>query len=233
MNRISIIIPILNEANTIGSLLNHLIKNASKENIIDIIVVDGGSTDNSINIASKYKNTTIINSQKGRAIQMNKGVKASRGDILYFLHADSFPPKNFDKFIINEVKKNNEAGCFKMKFDSKNWWLKLAGWFTQFSWRASRGGDQSLFITKQLFNTIGGYDETFTIYEDGDFISKLYKRKQFVVIQEWLTTSARRYNTNGVFKLQLHFWVIHFKKFFGASPHELNQYYVKYVCVKK
>jgi len=233
MNKISIIIPILNEAKTIDLLLHYLIKNCSKKNIADIIIVDGGSTDNSVDVISKHKNITLIKSKKGRAKQMNKGAKVAQGNILYFLHADSFPPKNFDFLIINQISKNNLAGCFKMKFDSNNWWLKLAGWLTKFSWRISRGGDQSLFVTKQLFNTIGGYDETFTIYEDNDFIAKLYNRKQFVVIQEWLTTSARCYNTNGVFKLQLHFWAIHLKKFFGASPNELNRYYVEHVSTKK
>lgn len=233
MNKISIIIPVFNEADIIENTLNYLIKNASKKNISDIIIVDGGSTDHSKAIISKYKNVTLINSEKGRAKQMNKGAKIAQGDILYFLHADSIPPKKFDSYIITEIKKENLAGCFKMKFDSNHWWLKLAGWFTQFSWRISRGGDQSLFVTKQLFNTVGGFDEQFTIYEDNDLIAKLYKKKQFVVIQKWLTTSARCYNKNGVCKLQLHFGIIHLKKFLGASPNKLNQYYVKHVSVKK
>jgi len=67
-----------------------------------------------------------------------------------------------------------------MKFKSTHWWLRLAGWFTKFNWRACRGGDQSQFIIKDLFNEIGGYDETYTIYEDNILISELYERKQFV-----------------------------------------------------
>lgn len=232
-NKISIIIPIYNEAKHIAKLLNYLKKNTSKENIAEIIVVDGGSTDQSQNQIEKNDNILLLNSEKGRAKQMNFGANHAHGNILYFLHADSYPPKNFDELIINEVNKNNLAGCFKMKFDSNHLWLKLAGWFTQFPLKTFRGGDQSQFITRALFGEIGGFNEDFTIYEDNDLIRKLYKRKQFVVIQQWLTTSARRYNSSGIFKLQYHFWTIHIKKWFGASPKSLNTYYMKHVNAKK
>ena len=118
-----------------------------------------------------------------------------------------------------------------MTFNSNHWWLKLAGWLTQFSWKACRGGDQSQFISKSLFNDIGGFNEDFTIYEDNDLISKLYARNTFVVIQEWLITSARCYRTHGVWKLQYFYWRIHLKKWMGADANELNRYYRKYVCV--
>ncbi len=170
---------------------------------------------------------TLLYSDRGRAKQMNLGAKKAKGDILYFLHSDSFPPKNFDSLIISEVEKGNLAGCFKMKFESDHWWLKLAGWLTQFNSRACRGGDQSQFITKSLFRELHGFDERYIIYEDIDLINKLYKRKQFVVIKEWLTTSSRKYQKNGIWKLQYHFWVIYIKKWFGASPEELHKYYLK------
>ncbi|WP_418604543.1 TIGR04283 family arsenosugar biosynthesis glycosyltransferase [Hwangdonia sp.] len=264
-HQISIIIPTLNEADHIENLLNHLLKNASKENISDIIIVDGGSTDQTCKIVQNFvtssdfehneklcredlikvldtkfsiENSTrpdikLIHSQKGRAKQMNLGAKNASGNILYFLHADSFPPKNFDEYIIEQVEKNHHAGCFIMKFNSDHWWLKLAGQLTRLPLKSCRGGDQSLFITKSLFKTLNGFDENFKIYEDNDLIGKLYARKQFVVIQKWLTTSPRHYNTNGVWRLQFHYWTIHLKKWLGASPNQLNQYYLKYVSVKK
>lgn len=232
MNKISIIIPILNEADNIGKLLHYLIENSDKELVVDILVVDGGSTDNSVPIVSAFKNITLLHSKKGRAKQMNHGAKHASGTVLYFLHADSFPPKNFDKLIMNGVENGNLAGCFKMAFDSKHWWLKLSGWFTQFSWQVCRGGDQSLFVTKSLFNTIGGYNENYIIYEDNILIRQLYNQTRFAVIQKKITTSARLYNKHGIWKLQFHFLMIHLKQWFGAEPDTLHHYYLKYIRIK-
>ncbi|MDX1471405.1 MAG: TIGR04283 family arsenosugar biosynthesis glycosyltransferase [Flavobacteriaceae bacterium] len=233
--KISIIIPILNEADTIQSLLSHLIDNSKSYNISEIIIVDGGSTDGSMEIVQRFiqhkdknsPNVLSLQGARGRAKQMNQGASAANGDILYFLHADSFPPKNFDSYIINEVEKGNHAGCFRMRFDDNHWWLKLAGWLTQFNVRACRGGDQSQFITKKLFNEIGGYDEDFIIYEDNILINELYARKEFVVIPQTLTTSARLYREKGIWRLQYHFWMIYLKRIFGASADELYKYYRK------
>ena len=222
--RLSIIIPALNEAEGIQSLLEHLKMSARDSEQIEIIVVDGGSDDETIAFA-KAKNVTTISAPKGRAKQMNAGAREAQGDIFYFLHADSFPPENYDALIYQEVQKNNLAGCFRMRFDSNHLWLRLASWLTQFSWRACRGGDQSQFITQELFNEIGGFNEDFIIYEDNDLINKLYARDEFVVINKKLTTSARRYRKNGTWKLQYHFWAIYVKKWCGASAQELYDYY--------
>jgi rSAM/selenodomain-associated transferase 2 len=242
-NQLSIIIPILNEAETIGDLLQHLIEHSSTNQLKEIVIVDGGSTDNSraiialfilgrINNSSnpdKELSITVLNSERGRAKQMNFGSQHAKGDILYFLHADSFPPQNYDQLIIDEVIKQNLAGCFRLQFDNNHWWLRLASWLTQFKWRACRGGDQSQFITKTLFKDIGGFDETYVIYEDNILINELYQRNEFVVINKKIKTSARLYERHGIWKLQYHFWAIYVKKWFGASADELYAYYKNYI----
>lgn len=235
MSKISIIIPILNEAKTIVSLLQHLIDKSSNPNNFEIIVVDGGSNDESVKLVSEFSsinnnNIVLVSSERGRAKQMNLGKQKATGSILYFLHADSFPPNDFDQLIINEVKKGNLAGCFKMKFNHPHWWLKLASWLTQFQWRACRGGDQSQFITKELFEDIGGFNEDYMIYEDNILINELYKRNQFKVIQKWIVTSARLYERKGIWKLQYHFWAIYVKIWFGASSEDIYSYYNKYIA---
>ena len=236
MHYISIIIPVLNEEAHIGLLLEYLLKNISNKNALEIIIVDGGSTDGTLKIVNNFvtstKNKThikLLQSKKGRAIQMNFGAQQAQGNILYFLHADSFPPKHFDQFIINEIVQGNEAGCFRMQFDSNHWWLRLASWFTQFNWRACRGGDQSLFITKPLFNAIGGYDENYIIYEDYILINALYAQKQFVVINKKLKTSARMYKTHSVWKVQYLYWSIYIKKWLGADAYTLFKHYKKHL----
>jgi len=234
MNKISIIIPILNESKTIVSLLQYLIKNSSSTNISEIIVVDGGSKDESFKLVSDFNllndKVILISSDRGRATQMNLGNQKATGTILYFLHADSFPPNGFDQLIINEVKKGNLAGCFKMKFNHHHWWLRLASWLTKFKWRACRGGDQSQYITKELFKEIGGFNEHYMIYEDNILINELYKRNQFKVIQKSIVTSARLYERKGIWTLQYHFFTIYLKRWMGASAEDIYNYYKKHIA---
>ncbi|WP_242084420.1 TIGR04283 family arsenosugar biosynthesis glycosyltransferase [Aestuariivivens sediminis] len=229
---ISIIIPVLNEEDIICRLLNYITRNFSSKHILEIVVVDGGSTDHTRALVEKFISTghrkiKLLKTEKGRARQMNFGAKTASGSVLYFLHADSFPPHDFDSLIMNEIDQGNEAGCFRMQFDSSHWWLKLAGWFTQFNWRACRGGDQSLFISRTLFNRIGGYQEHYTIYEDQVLIKALYSRNQFVVINKKLRTSARMYRKHGIWKLQLLYWSIYVKRWFGADAGALYNFYRK------
>ncbi len=228
--KISIVIPILNEAATIGMLLSHLINNATKNNLEEIIVVDGGSIDGSQDVVdSLSKDTEVaircIPSKKGRAVQLNTGARVAKGDILYFLHADSFPPKHYDNDIIKEVEKGNNAGCFRMKFDSNHWWLLFLGWLTQFRSKRCRGGDQSQFITKKLFAQIDGYDESYIVYEDNDLVDRLFAINEFVIIPKYVITSARRYREIGVLRLQYHFFNIHMRRWMGASSEDLYRYY--------
>ena len=223
---ISIIIPVFNEEARILMLLTLLRKLASGF-VLETIVVDGGSTDKTVQFVKEQSQAILITSEKGRARQMNAGAKIASGKILYFLHADSLPPKNFDLFIAEAYQNLNKAGCFWMKFDKDHWFLNLMSWFTKINHKFCRGGDQSLFVEKQLFDEIGGFDESFIVYEDNDLIEKLYRKNQFVLIKQWLTTSARRYEEYGIWKVNYLFFRIHLKKWFGAGPEELHSYYQK------
>ena len=131
MNKISIIIPILNEVDVINRLLLHLENSISKTIDYEVIVVDGGSNDGSQIEVLKHQKNTVISSKKGRSIQLNKGAKIATGNILYFLHCDSYPPNNFDLAILEQVQKGNVAGCFRMKFDYAHPVLLVLQWFTK------------------------------------------------------------------------------------------------------
>ncbi len=223
--KLSIIIPVYNEATHIRELLFSIQKKIKNRSQCEILVVDGGSTDNTKKILSEEKGITLLSSSKGRGKQMNMGAAAAKGEILYFLHADTYPPKNFDAYILKEIANGNQAGCFKMQFRSNHWWLCLASWFTKFNVKFFRGGDQSLYISKKWFNELDGFSEAYPIFEDVYFIRKIYKEKHFTVIQQWITTSARRYEENGVAKLQYHYWSMYLKNWFGATPEDLVAYY--------
>lgn len=231
---ISIIIPVLNEARNIENLLVHISDIASEKNIAELIVVDGGSQDDTKQLITDFaKNSSIevmlIDSEKSRARQMNAGVKFATGNILYFLHADSYPPKDFDKSIISEVAKGNEAGCFRMKFDNNHSLLKFSEWFTRFNVKLFRGGDQSLFVTRSIFDELEGFNEDYFVYEDCEFINRLYNKFNFTIIPNHVITSSRKYEQVGTWKLQYHFAVIHVKNTLGASPENLHQYYRRHI----
>lgn len=227
MNKISIIIPVFNEVNTINRLLFHLENSISQTIDFEIIVVDGGSNDGSQKVIQNHQKVALLHTKKGRAQQLNAGAKIATAEVLYFLHCDSFPPKDFDRLIMDQVQKGNKAGCFRMKFDYQHPVLAISQWFTRINHISCRGGDQSLFVTKALFNEINGFNEDFIIYEDNEIISRLYNKKQFIVIPENLITSARRYRENGVWRLQYHFAVIHLKRRLGHSSESMLEYYKK------
>ncbi len=228
-HRISIIIPMLNEADHIEKLLHHILENSSNKNIEEIIIIDGGSTDNSTGIVSKFKNIILLESLKGRAKQLNFGAKKAKGNILYFLHADSFPPKDFDEKIIEEIQKNN-TGCFRLKFDNPDHYLlKISQLFTRFNFQLFRGGDQSLFIRKKDYDLLDGFNEKYIIYEDVEFIHRIYKKYTFKIINDYVVTSERKFKKNGIWKLHFNFLMIHIKNWLGDPPEALYKYYTKHI----
>jgi len=222
--KISVIIPVFNEEKKLGSLLRYLQQEADRVNLQEIIVVDGGSHDRTLQIASEF-DVVLLHSGKGRARQMNYGARYASGDILYFLHADTLPPKKFGTHIVEAVKSNTQAGCFRMQFESASPFLKFFAWFTRLNYLLCRGGDQSLFITTRIFRDAKGFNEAYTIYEDVEFIGRLYKITAFQVLPWRVRTSARRYKKTGMVKLQYHFGMIHLKNFMGEGPDQLYDYY--------
>ncbi len=224
---ISIIIPVLNEEKSLPKLLDYLLEIQNPKIVKELLIVDGGSSDSTLEILKSYPSIIVLQSEKGRAKQMNFGAKKATSTIHYFLHCDTFPPKNFDAEIIKQVQNRNLSGCFKMKFDNNHIVLLISQWFTKFNHISCRGGDHSLFVERNLFEKLNGFNENLTIYEDNEFIKRLYKNSKFVVIQKSITTSARKYIKNGVWKLQFHFMMIHIKYTLGATQNELLNYYQK------
>lgn len=228
--RISIVIPVLNEEHCIATVLKFLQKNSDSRNIEEIIVVDGGSTDATVEMASQF-GVQVVQSPKGRAKQLNAGAEVAQGEILYFLHVDTLPPKSFDESVLHAVKAGHEVGCFRMKFDSPSRFLAFFAWFTKLNFKVCRGGDQSLFITKTLFQKMGGFNENYLVYEDNEFTDRLYNLMNFKILPRHVITSARRYEERGEVALQFHFGMIHLKNYLGAGPEELYDYYKRKIAL--
>ena len=114
-----------------------------------------------------------------------------------------------------------------MQFDSQNLILQFFGWLSRINHTLCRGGDQSLFITKSLFEKSDGFNENYLIYEDSEFISRLYQKTNFKILPQKVITSARKYRQKGWLRVQFHFGIIHLKNYLGATPDELYNYYSK------
>lgn len=225
---ISIIIPTYNEADQIQqTIIKTLASNGGHQ--IEIIVADGGSTDETVSIALRCNATTFVSDKKGRAAQMNRGAAIAKGEVLYFLHADSIPPKNFTSIILNAVNNNFSSGCFTSSFDHSHWFLKANAFFTRFNVNAFRFGDQSLFVTKDVFQKSGGFREDLLMMEDQEIIHRLKIYGKFKVLDGVIITSARKYVDNGVFRMQAIFYRIWVLYYLGYSQEKLLQLHRKLI----
>ncbi len=225
---ISIIIPLYREIGLLREVLKHLHSNAITTSIIEIIVCEYETPVDSKD--ELFAGIKVISSLvKGRSIQMNAGAAKSSGDILYFLHADSFPPHGFDQLILNSIKQGDRAGCFRLKFDHNHWFLVLSAWFSRFNGYLFHGGDQSLFLTRDLFNEIGGYNAKMKIMEDYDLVRKLKRAGQFTILNQPIVTSSKKYETNGFIRLQLIYGYLHLLYALNASQSKLIRLYNEYV----
>lgn len=222
--RVSVIIPTYNEEESIGKLLNYLQKHGD-DRLLECIVVDGGSEDRTIEIVEETDAEHFICKQKGRAAQMNMGAKHSSGDLLYFVHADSFPPENYLDDLFTATKNGYQAGCYRFRFDSDRLMLRLNSYFTRFDRIMCRGGDQTLFITRSLFEKLGGFRNDFMIMEDYDLIQKIQHETSFRIIPKDVIVSPRKYDKNQYLKVNFANLVIFMMYFFGARQQTMVSAY--------
>lgn len=221
---ISVIIPTLNEEKQIGDLIRYLTKHG-EGTLSEIIISDGGSRDQTVQIAEEMGVKVLKAPGMGRGLQMNSGAESATSQILYFLHADSIPPPSFCIDIINSIREGADAGSFTLRFDSNNPILKLYSLFTHIPVTAVRFGDQSLFVKKKLFGLIGGFKEELIVMEDQQIVRDLKQKGVFALVNKPVLTSARKYRSVGLFKLQFIFAVIWAGYYLGASQNTLRHIY--------
>ncbi|WP_192820482.1 TIGR04283 family arsenosugar biosynthesis glycosyltransferase [Rufibacter sp. LB8] len=226
--KISIVIPTLNEEALIGPLVRHLLT-VSAGLVQEVIVADGGSQDQTVTMAQQAGARIVRCAGASRAKQMNAGARAAHHDILHFIHADSWPPAGYAAEVVNAVKAGYKCGCFRSKFLTTNRFLLLNSYFTRFKGLVFRGGGQTLFVEKQLFWQVQGYDERLLLMEEYDLIKRLSGQGRFTVLPQTVLVSARKYAQVGNVKLQMAYGLVMLFYFLGAPQQKLQQIYKRFI----
>ena len=219
---ISIIIPVLNEEASIKNLLQQL--QACRQQGHEVIVVDGGSVDNTVSISKPLSDKVIISSY-GRAIQMNKGAEKSKNEILWFLHADTLIPDNAIEYIHQALKKKS-WGRFNVHLSGTNVLFRLIE--SMMNLRSCvtgiATGDQGIFINKVIFNKVGGFPNI-PLMEDIAISKNLKNISRPACVKEKLITSRRRWEKNGILSTVLLMWKLRLLFWLGVNVDRLAKQY--------
>jgi len=229
---ISVIIPTLNEERTIMATLAQ----TAALGFDELIVADGGSLDQTPRLVESYRLTTqhsvlspvrLVPAPRGRARQMNTGAKASRGEILLFLHADTQLPNNAKTVIETAMARPDLiGGRFDVRFDRPSRWgsiiSNMMNWRSRISGIAT--GDQALFVRRPIFEQMEGFADV-PLMEDIDFSRRLKRRGATAALTATVTTSFRRWEQQGPLPTILLMWALRFLYWIGVSPHRLAHFY--------
>lgn len=219
--KISIIIPILNEAKILEKTLSQL---QSEQGYYELIIVDGGSTDGSTRIAEKYGK--VLTSERGRAKQLNAGAAAATGDILLFLHADIWLESGALAAVETALSSGYIGGGFQQKIDGKSVLYRMIEVAGDIRGRYLKVfyGDSGIFLTRADFEKIGGFPET-PILEEMEFSKEMRRLGKTTLVSPCIHISARRWEIGGIVRTTLNNWLITFLYFLGVSPEKLARLY--------
>jgi len=221
---LSLVIPVLNEAAEIVSALEAL--GALRAHGAEVIVVDGGSADDTVARAAPLADRVIPNA-RGRATQMNAGAAVARGGVLLFLHADTRLPPNADTLVLEGLARSRCVwGRFDVAIEGAHPLLPLIAMFMNARSRLTgiATGDQTMFMTRDAFKTVGGFPDI-ALMEDIELARRLKRISAPLCLRARVTTSGRRWASRGVLHTILLMWRLRLAYFFGAKPEELARRY--------
>ncbi len=219
---ISIIIPTLNEAANIKSLLKYL---HTLDSSLEIVVADGSSTDNTRQMARQL--ARVIEAPRGRGAQMNAGAHAATGDVLWFIHADCKPHTDSVQAMRTAlIKPDIVGGAFEYNLDHPHSYFRTVEWWSNHKNQRLRTfyGDMGIFTRADVFEQINGYAEI-PLMEDMDFCRRLKNEGEIIILPQRIMTSARRWIDEGIVKNLVRNWLLQLAWMMGASPETLAKWY--------
>ena len=222
--RISIVIPVLNEARSIAGCLDRL--QLCRAQGHEIIVVDGGSRDGTAEIVGLLADR-VLTSPAGRARQMNQGARVAQGDVLLFLHADTRLPDAACDVVLSALQTAARWGRFDVRLSGSAPGFRLIEFMMNLRSRLTKiaTGDQAMFVTKALFHAAGGFDDI-PLMEDIALSRQLKKMAPTACLRQRVVTSSRRWEESGILKTILLMWRLRLSYWLGVDPARLvRQYY--------
>ncbi len=223
MPGLSIVIPVLNERQTFGSVLSGLAPLRARG--AEIIVADGGSRDGTPDIARPLADR-VIEATRGRAAQMNAGAAVARGEMLLFLHADTRLPQQADRLVNSALQSPHVWGRFDVRIEGRHplLWLvaRMMSWRSRFSGIAT--GDQAIFVTRAAFESVGGFPDI-PLMEDVAISKRLKRLSSPLCLRACVTTSGRRWDEHGFWRTILMMWRLRLAYHFKAEPMPLARRY--------
>jgi rSAM/selenodomain-associated transferase 2 len=221
---LSVIIPVLNEAKPLDRILSRLRAICPGA---EVIIVDGGSEDETSAVAQRFSHVRLLSSARGRARQMNAGAHVANGEVLLFLHADTFLPAGANAAILEAFHDPGVvAGRFDVRFDNPRPVFKVIAFFINLRSRLTKicTGDQALFVRRKTFDDLRGYPDI-PLMEDVEFTKRLKRKGAMSCLRLKVTTSARKWEQGGVLRVVLLMWALRFLYFVGVGPERMHRWY--------
>lgn len=220
---LSIVIPVLNEAHGIETTLHALA--ALRQRGVEVVVVDGGSTDDTPVLARQHA-SAVLTAPRGRARQMNAGAAQARGAVLLFLHADTQLPPDADRLVLEAIESGVVWGRFDVRITGTAWMLRVVAALMNARSRWSRiaTGDQALFVRRDVFERLGGFPDQ-PLMEDIELSKRLRQAHRPACLRAKVATSGRRWESRGVWRTIFLMWCLRWRYWRGETPERLAKAY--------